>query len=227
MEAEVADVPATLDRARTIVVGLGGYVAGSDESNRDEKRAAAITYRIPAQRWDDAISALRGLASKLVTEHTEASEVTAQVVDLGAQLTNLRSTESALQGIMTRAQKIPDVLAVQQQLSDVRDKIERLTAQRDDLQKRAALATLTVTWEAPPVAVTQTTARGWSLAGEVDRAAGQALQLAQGLATFALWLLFVGLPLLLLILVLGALIVFGYRWLSRRIPPLSVRRPDA
>jgi len=138
MEAEVTDVAATIDSARVAVVGLGGYVAGSDESNTNDKRAAAITYRIPATRWDDAIVALRGLASKLVTEHTEASEVTAQVVDLGARIANLRSSESALQAIMTRAQKIPDVLAVQQQLSDVRDQIERLTAQRDDLQKRAA-----------------------------------------------------------------------------------------
>jgi len=73
--------------------------------------------------------------------------------------------------------------------------------------------------------VTQTTARGWSLESEVDRTAGQALQLAQGLATAGLWLLFVGLPALLLTLLLVVIAVLAYRWIARRVPPMSVRRP--
>ena len=48
-------------------------------------RTAEITYRIPADRWEAALDSLRGLnglTTKVVTEHTEAVEVTAQVIDL-------------------------------------------------------------------------------------------------------------------------------------------------
>ena len=55
--------------------------------------AAVITYRIPASRWDDALGSLRGLATKVVGEQTQATEVGGQIVDLEARLRNLRASE--------------------------------------------------------------------------------------------------------------------------------------
>src|SRR5262245_56598474 len=94
---------------------------------------ALITYRIPSARWDDALDALRGLAAKVLNEDTQAVEVTGQVVDLDARLSNLRSTELALQSIMTKATRISDILDVQNQLTSVQGQIEQLTAQKNHL----------------------------------------------------------------------------------------------
>ena len=71
--------------ARDAIVGLGGYVGASNTSNGDDRPTAEITYRIPAGRWEEALDALRslnGLTTKVVTEQTQAVEVTGQVVDL-------------------------------------------------------------------------------------------------------------------------------------------------
>ena len=46
---------------------------------------------------------LNGLTTKVVTEHTEAVEVTGQVVDLEARIKNLRASETALQAIAAKA----------------------------------------------------------------------------------------------------------------------------
>jgi hypothetical protein len=199
LDLQVADIEAAIHAAETAITAVGGYVSGSQRSGDADKATAIVMFRIPAARWTDALDALRKLGTKVLGEQTSSQEVTAQVVDLGARLANLRVTETALQGIMDKATKIPDVLAVQEQLTGVRQQIEELTAQKQTLENQAALASLTVSFAPPPaVAVTQVR-EGWDPAQEVDQAAAALVGLGQGLAGAGIWLLIVWLPILLIV----------------------------
>ena len=180
IDLQVSDVPKALRAARDGIVALGGYVGASNTANDGDQPSAEITYRIPADRWEDALDLLRGLnglTTKVVTEHTEAVEVTGQVVDLQARITNLQASEVALQGIAERATKISDVLEVQAQLTDVRGQIEELTAQLKDLNDRAGYATLTARFSVPIVATT-VAAKGWDPGAVVDEAAASLISIA-------------------------------------------------
>lgn len=201
---EVKTLDDALATARTAIVGLGGYVSGSDESNDGDRTRATIVYRIPAARWDDALAALRHLATKVVGERTNAVEVTSQVIDLDARVRNLRATESALQAIMAKATKISDILEVQQQLTEVRGQIEQLSTEQAHLVDQAALGTLAVEFSVPVAAVT-TTREGWDPGAEVDRAVASLVGLGQGIASFGIWLAIVVLPVLVLLAILGGL----------------------
>src|SRR5688572_28088045 len=74
LDLEVSDVDATLIRARAAVIGLGGYVSDSQRSSTGDGAFAVVTYRIPSSRWDDALDALHGLATKVVNEDTRSAE---------------------------------------------------------------------------------------------------------------------------------------------------------
>jgi Domain of unknown function (DUF4349) len=195
LELEVADIAAVLLSARADIAALGGYVAGSDVYDQGEQRWASVVYRVPVERFEEAIDALRGLADRVVRESTQSQEVTAQVVDLDARIENLRASEDALVTIMDRAGRIEDVLAVQMRLEDVRRQIEQLTAQRDELAGRAALATLTASWMTP-VAAVAIAQEGWDVATEIDAALAQTVAALQGLASLLVWGAVVGVPLL-------------------------------
>jgi len=211
LNLEVTVLDDALAAAGRAVIAAGGYVAASQRQGDDENAGAMVTYRIPVERWDDTLVELRKVGVKVLSEQTGSEEVTSQVVDLGARLVNLRATESALQAIMAKATKIPDILEVQAQLTGVRGEIEQLTAQKQSLEERAALATLTVGFSLPPtVAVTQVQ-EGWDPASEVDRAAATLVGLGQGVANAAIWF---GIVLLPLALVLG--IIVGAAWLVAR-----------
>jgi len=218
LELQVKDVGAIVSRARDLVASLGGYVAGSEETNQGDKHMATITYRVPVDKWQDAVTGLRGLADEVVHESTQAEEVTAQVVDLNARLDNLRASESSLREIAARAGTITDVLAVQDKLTEVRDQIERLTAQQNDLTGRAALGTLEAIWETPVVAVAEVQS-GWDLGREIDHAAAQTVSAAQTAASFLVWLVVVGVPVLGPILLITLAVVVLFRRLLARIPP--------
>ena len=224
MAIEVTDFDAALAKARTAIIGLGGYISGSQMATEGDQPYASVTYRIPSDRWDDAMTALKALGSKVLSEQTQAVEVTTAVIDLDARIENLRVTERSLQAIMTQATKIPDILEVQAQLTNVRGEIERLTAERDHLQDQASYGTMTVGWSMPVVAVAEVQG-SWDPAVVVDAALAQLVQLGQGLFTAGIWLVIVGLPLLLIGLVLIGLVAFIARRMGvgrRPVPPAEV-----
>jgi hypothetical protein len=211
LQLSVANLDEALTKARTAIVGVGGYIGASQLSTSEERRFASVTYRIPADRWEDGLDALRKLG-KVEEERTEAAEVADQIVDLEARIANLRATERTVQGIMDRATEISDILQIQGQLTSVRGEIERMDAQRANLEGRAALATLTVSYSVPVVAVAQTQT-GWDPKVELDGALAQLVAMGQVLASIAIWLGVVGLP----ILAAGLLVLLAGRVVSRRV----------
>jgi hypothetical protein len=211
LDLEINDLRAAVDQANQLVAGLGGHVASSDTTTKDDVDYATVTYRIPAENWDEALAGLRAVGAKVLNETTKSEDVTGQVVDLDARIANARASETALQGIMDRATSIQDVLDVQRELTAVRGDIESMTAQRDQLANRATLATLAVTFE---TAVTQTQAvsGSWDLSQQIDDALSTLVRVGQGLVTVGIWLLIVVLPIAVPVLIVLALAV----WLRRR-----------
>lgn len=217
LDLEVIVLDDALAAAEKAVAAAGGYVAASQRQGDGERAGASVTYRIPADRWEATLAALRAIGTKVLAEQTASEEVTSQVVDLGARLVNLRATEAALQAIMAKATKITDILEVQAQLTGVRGEIEQLTAQKQALEKQAALATLTVGFALPPVVAVTQVREGWDPAADVDRAAATLVGLGQGVASAIIWAVIVLLP---LALVLG--LAIGLAWLiARRLRPRS------
>ena len=217
LEIEVTDLGAAVAGARSRMIALGGYVSSSEEQAGDEA-TATVTFRVPADRWDDALAAVRGVASETRHQQVQTQAVTNQVIDLGARITNLRATEAALQAIMAQATKIADVLDVQAELTAVRGEIEQLTAQKVNLEEQAAYGTLTVTFGLPAAPVVEEVRAGWDPAADADAAAGALIKIGQRLASFGIWVVIVGLPLLAILGVIFVLVLIARRLLWRTEP---------
>jgi hypothetical protein len=218
LSLQVMELDKAVAAGRDKVRELGGYVGASRQTNDGERSVASITYRIPSDRWEEAVAALRGLGT-LLDEQTDALEVTGQLIDLGARIDNLRASETALQAISRQATKISDVLEVQNRLSEVRGQIEQLDAQRSHLSDQASLGTLEVTYGLEVVAVAEAS-KGWDPNDEVDRASATMIEFIQSLTSAGIWFGIVWLP---IILVLAVLAVVG-NFVIRRSGLL--RRPD-
>jgi hypothetical protein len=217
---QVTDIDAGLAAATHQVDALGGYVSGSDRSGDGESAQASITFRIPAARWDEALTGLRGIAARVLGEQSKTDDVTGQVVDLGARIKNLQATELALQAIMNRATEIKDVLAVQDQLTTVRGQIEEMQTQQSGLQEQAAYSTLSVTFSLKPDPV-QTSTQQFDPKSQVDQASASLVGVLQSIATAGIWFGIVWLPIL---LALGILAWIGLM-IAKRVRRIA--RPSA
>jgi hypothetical protein len=212
MTLEVAGIDDAVGRAQTAIAGMGGTIDSSNRYGTDDNVVATITFRVPVAKWDEALTAMQKIGTKVISEQTSANDVTSQVVDLDARLANLKVTESALQAIMARASAIPDVIAVENQLSDTRGQIESLTAQDQVLKDQAAMSTLAVTFQLPTKTVITTATQDWTLGSQIDQAGAALVRIGQGLATIVVWLGVVVVP-----LGLALLILFGIWKIARRI----------
>ncbi len=221
LQLVVDNLQTALAKAKTAVEATGGYIGASQESNDGDKSVATITYRIPATRWEDAIGSLRGLASKVVSEQTQASEVGGQLVDLDARIRNLQASEASLQEIAKGTGKISDLLQVEAQLTDVRGQIEQLQGQQAQLTDQVAYGTLVTTFGLE-VQQVQATAKGWDPAGEVDSATATLIGIGQTLGSAAIWFGIVWLP---VILVFAVLAVIALRVIRRFLPEMRPAEP--
>jgi hypothetical protein len=111
----------------------------------DSGRALTATLRIPAAQLDAAMAELKKLG-RVEDESQGGEEVTQQYVDLEARLVNGRHTEQRLTDILRqRTGKLQDVLKVELEIDRVRGEIEQMQAEKKELGKRVAFATLNTT----------------------------------------------------------------------------------
>jgi hypothetical protein len=222
VSVEVADVPEAVGRVRAFTLELGGYVGGSQAGSRDD--VATLTLRVPAARFDDVLARLRDLDGEVVAEATRESDVTRQIVDLEARITNLEASEATYRVLLERAERIEDILTVQSRLDGVRGEIEQLEAQLQDIEGDADLSTLSVSLLPVAEPVAETT-EGWDPGAQASAALATLVGIGQGLLGVAIWIGIVWLPAM---LVLGAVLLVAYRAVlevRRRMPaPLPVRR---
>jgi flagellar basal body-associated protein FliL len=220
----VDDLPTALAKAKAAVLATGGYIGASEEYNDEDRAVAVITYRIPADRWEDGLGSLRGLATKVVGEQTQATEVGGQMVDLEARIRNLRASEEVLVEIAKGTGKVSDLLEVEARIADVRGQIEVLEGQRARLADQVAYGTLVATFGTEIVQV-QEAAKGWDPKEDVDGALATLISAGQALVSFLIWFVIVWLPVL---LVLGVLTFIGWKVakrISRRATTPATPRP--
>jgi hypothetical protein len=102
-----------------------------------------------------------------------------------------------------------------------------MTAQRDQLANRAALATLEVGFNTPPLAEVSQASSGWDLGKEIDSALAALVRLGQGALSLLIWLVIVVLPIVVpIVIVLWIANRLLLRWRrSRPAPAISTGGP--
>ncbi len=209
---QVPSVGAAVGELRAIALSLDGYV--SDSRTGGEHDPATVTLRVPAERFDEALSRLHGMKGEVRVEATKDEDVTSSIVDLDARIRNLQASEEQYRVLVSRAQKIDDILAVQSRLDEVRGQIEQLSAQLKQLNGLASLSTITVTL-LPASTPVEDAAEGWDPGATLGNAVAALVSAGQALADLGIWLLIVGLPLLVVLAVVA--------WLALRFRPLARR----
>ncbi len=137
-------VSSTLTAVQRAATTQGGYIAGSSSSEYGDNPSGEVTIRVPVDRFDKLVAAVRGLDAKVGTASTSGKDVTAQYADAQAQLRTLKATRERFLLILSRANTIGEILTVQQRVDSVTGQIDRLEGQRKLLASQSDLSTLTV-----------------------------------------------------------------------------------
>ncbi len=133
-------------RFEAIVSGAGGFTGrvAVSAANR-QQRTLSATVRVPSAQFDKTLADLRTIGV-VTTESQDGEDVSRQSVDLDARLLNARASEARLKTILEqRTGRLSDVLDVEREISRVRGEVERMEADRKDLDRRIQYASISVT----------------------------------------------------------------------------------
>ncbi|MFH1087394.1 MAG: DUF4349 domain-containing protein [Chloroflexota bacterium] len=169
MQLVVEDVLAVIDRAMRLAESLGGYVVSSSSWREGDRLRGAITIRVPAGRFAEAMSALSDMAVEVTSQTTSAKDVTEEYVDLNARLQNLLATEQQLLLILQKAEKVEDILAVQREITRTREDIERTKGRIQYLERTSETSLIEVHLEQSKLGARFTVDRGSVKVGEAVR----------------------------------------------------------
>jgi hypothetical protein len=143
IDVEVGDVAARADEAGAAARAAGGAVAGDDRSGSGDQARATLVLKVPPARMDGLVDRLAGLGTERGRSST-TEDVTEDVADIGARVATMQASIARVRAILSRADKIGDVVAVEGELSRRVTELESLQARQRALAGRTTYATVTL-----------------------------------------------------------------------------------
>ncbi|MGH7762994.1 MAG: DUF4349 domain-containing protein [Candidatus Dormibacteraceae bacterium] len=162
-----------LSSVRTLVESEQGYIAGTDAQTNpvdNQIRTGVINFMVPATNFDATIDLLSKIG-KVESEHIMGTDVSAQYVDLNARLANDEAQHAAMLALLTKAQSINDIIAVQNQIGQITGEIEQLKGQIKYLDDNTSFSSISVTLTEAGAPAQQQPADSWGLATAIIDAA--------------------------------------------------------
>lgn len=131
----------------SLVGSSGGYIESSSVQGTgaggDDGRVAVYTVRVPAERLDEFLNGAGALGT-VVSRALHGEDVTQSYFDSETRLKTLRTEQDRILALMQKAEKIEDVITIEQRLTEVENEIEQLTGELKRLDSLISLSTVTV-----------------------------------------------------------------------------------
>jgi hypothetical protein len=145
LSLEVKKLPESVSRTEKLVAEQGGYLESVNFTTySDASRRADLILRVPADKFDAVMNALRDIAIGVSNESINRADVTMEYVDIEARLANMQEHEAALRTLWNKATDIEDMIKIEGELARVRGEIESLTARKKVMDNQIQLATISV-----------------------------------------------------------------------------------
>src|SRR3954470_2124407 len=145
LQVDKHQVPHTIDKLIALAKLENGFVSDS-HSSEGASPSGSVTLRVPVQSFEATITEVRThVSGKVLEQQTAGEDVTSKYVDLQARLHSLQTTRATYERLLSHADTIGDILAVESRISGLQTQIEQLQGQLRVLNDQTTYGTLTVT----------------------------------------------------------------------------------
>jgi hypothetical protein len=147
-----------------MIAQFGGFtekknVRGSSYYAND-LRYATIVFRVPAQHFETVMENM-GTIGVVTQSNTNGTDITDQYIDSETRLRNLKVQEETLLDILSKAEKLEDVISLEARIYEVRYEIETIENRLKNYDRLVQYSRITIdlaevveTTQKPPVART-------------------------------------------------------------------------
>lgn len=146
LRAETEDLDTLLTQLADRVRALGGYteyqnIYNGSAYNSYRSRSAEMTIRIPADKLEGFLTEVEGF-SNVISKTESVDDVTLQYVDVESRLEAMQTEHDRLVELMAQAENLTDLLTIEERLTEVRYELESAASQLRVLENRVSYATI-------------------------------------------------------------------------------------
>ncbi|WP_069649198.1 DUF4349 domain-containing protein [Caloranaerobacter ferrireducens] len=151
VELDVEDYDKVFNEIIDYVKFLGGYIENSESGYqynkfREEKEPLKRGYlrvRVPSDKFEDAIKYIDSLGI-IKRKNLTGRDITEQYYDIENRVKNLKIQEERLREILRKAEKVEEILMIENELRRIRTEIDQNTSVLKKWDSLVALATINI-----------------------------------------------------------------------------------
>ena len=128
-----------------IIKRYNAYVSTDNRTNNTYKLSLDMTIRVQQDQLDDMLKKILSQASFVYTNNINAQDVTEEFVDLEIRLKNKRAVEEQYRKLLQKANKVEDILKVENELRMIREEIESKEGRLKYLNSQVRMSTIHLT----------------------------------------------------------------------------------
>ncbi len=156
VSVETEDYDLFISQVKGKVNFYGGYIEGFEtysnnyyyyDYEKDENinlKNGYMTVRIPQEVFDDAYGFITedGDMVEVVSERTNETDLTKSYYDTESKVENLEAQEARLQELFAKAENIPEIMQIENELTRVRNQIDAYRINLSDIDYRSSMSTI-------------------------------------------------------------------------------------
>jgi hypothetical protein len=137
----VSDMRKEIDK---LTKEFNAYISSDNQQKIDGKIEHEQVIRVPAGRFDAFVKVVEELGDQIEFRNVGTEDVTEEYIDVEARLKTKKELEIRYHQLLTRANNVKEMLAVEEQISNVRSEIESMQGRINFLSDQVGYSTLTV-----------------------------------------------------------------------------------
>ncbi|MEH1167684.1 DUF4349 domain-containing protein [Micromonospora sp. CPCC 205539] len=148
MRVQVDDVDAAAREVTAAVTRAGGFIGGDQRRSAEADAVAELELRVPAAKFAGVVEEVANLGRQQSRE-INTQDVTEETVDLDARITSQRARVDSARRLLARASSITDLVSLENELGRREADLASLEAKKRRLADLTALSTITVSLAGP------------------------------------------------------------------------------
>lgn len=140
----VEDLAESRKQVDQLVKKYKGYISGENNFRSEYEISTNLTIRIPSDDFDVFIKELGKSTQYFDQQQVNVEDVTSEYIDVEKRLAIKKALEQRYEEILTKANKVEEIMNVEAQLNEVRSQIESMEGRMQYLKNQVNMATLNV-----------------------------------------------------------------------------------
>jgi hypothetical protein len=144
LKFETSNLETTYEQIKTAVKKGKATIQNDSEGKDYGTIYRRITVRIPSENFDSFLKDISAGVDYFDNKEITSQDVTEEYIDIDARLKAKKKLENRYLELLSKATKMSEMLAIEAQLSAIREEIEAKEGQLRYLQSQVSLSTVTI-----------------------------------------------------------------------------------